>query len=83
MQYVVTDKADISVLDLNSANINLLELKSIPVLTSSSHIRLVTCDEQLLMIHITYEEILNVYNIDFSTNIFHNVGYICETIYLV
>ncbi|XP_045820398.1 uncharacterized protein LOC123913639 [Trifolium pratense] len=65
--YVVTDKAIIGVLDLNSANIKFLELKSTPAVTSSSHLRLVSCDGQLLVIHITSEEILNVYKIDFST----------------
>lgn len=68
--YVVTDKATIGVLDLNSANINFLELKSTPVVTSSSHLRLVSCDGQLLVIHITSDEILNVYKIDFSTKNF-------------
>jgi hypothetical protein len=65
--YVVTDKAIIGVLDLNSANIKFLELKSTPAVTSFSHLRLVSCDGQLLVIHITLEEILNVYKIDFST----------------
>ncbi|WJX36408.1 hypothetical protein P8452_24288 [Trifolium repens] len=43
------------------------ELKSTPAVTSFSHLRLVSCDGQLLVIHITLEEILNVYKIDFST----------------
>ncbi|XP_004496806.1 uncharacterized protein [Cicer arietinum] len=65
--YVVTDKANIGVLSLNSANIKFLELKSTPRVTSSSHLRLVSCDEQLLVIHITSGAVLNVYKIDFST----------------
>ncbi|WJX30404.1 hypothetical protein P8452_18946 [Trifolium repens] len=43
------------------------ELKSTPAVTSFSQLRLVSCDGQLLVIHITLEEILNVYKIDFST----------------
>ncbi|AES68336.2 hypothetical protein MTR_3g006120 [Medicago truncatula] len=65
--YVVTDKANIGVLDLNSTNIKFLELKSTPDVTSTSLLRMVSCDGQLLLIHIASEEILNVYKIDFST----------------
>ncbi|AES68335.2 hypothetical protein MTR_3g006100 [Medicago truncatula] len=65
--YVVTDKANIGVLDLNSTNIKYLELKSTPDVTSTSLLRMVSCDGQLLVIHIASEEILNVYKIDFST----------------
>ncbi|CAL5201079.1 unnamed protein product [Lathyrus oleraceus] len=64
--YVVTDKAKIGVLGLNSANIKFLELKSTPKVTSSSHLRLVSCDVRLLMIHILSRRILNVYEIDLS-----------------
>ncbi|RHN65247.1 hypothetical protein MtrunA17_Chr3g0077851 [Medicago truncatula] len=71
--YVVTDKANIGVLDLNSTNIKFLELKSMPDLTSTSHLRLVSCDGQLLVIHITSQEILNVYKIDFSIKNFVNL----------
>jgi len=65
--YVVTNNANIGVLYLNSANINFLELKNTPSVTSYSHLRLDSCDGKLLVIHITSGEILNVYNIDFST----------------
>ncbi|AES68338.1 hypothetical protein MTR_3g006140 [Medicago truncatula] len=64
--YVVTDKINIGVLDLNYANINFLELNNTPDVSSSSHIRMISCDGQLLVIHITSQEILNVYIIDFS-----------------
>ena len=62
MIYVVTDKANIGVLSLNSANIKFLKLKSIPDKTSL-YFRLVNCDEQLLVV----DSMLNVYKIDFST----------------
>ncbi|AES68342.2 hypothetical protein MTR_3g006180 [Medicago truncatula] len=65
--YVVTDKANIGVLDLNSTNKFFLELKSTPDVTSTSLLRMVSCDGQLLVIHIASQEILNVYKIDFST----------------
>ncbi|RHN65243.1 putative quinoprotein amine dehydrogenase, beta chain [Medicago truncatula] len=65
--YVVTNEAIIGVLDLNSSNIKFLEMKSMPDVTSMSHLRLVCCDGQLLVVHIESEEILNVYKIDFST----------------
>jgi len=64
--YVVTDKVNIGVLDLNNANIKFLELKSTPNVSSSSRIRMISCDGQLLVIHITFQEILNVYKIDFT-----------------
>ncbi|CAI8583514.1 unnamed protein product [Vicia faba] len=64
--YAVTDKARIGVLSLNSADINFLKLKSTPKVTSSSHLRLVSCDRKLLMIHILPRRILNVYEIDLS-----------------
>jgi len=67
--YVVTDKANIGILNLNSADIHFLELKSTPSVTSTpySHVRLVSCDGQLLMLNFISKETFNVYKIDFST----------------
>jgi len=65
--YVVTNKASIGVLSLNSANIKFLKLKSTPNVTSSLYLRLVNCDEQLLVVDLVTKEIRNVYKIDFST----------------
>ncbi|XP_045796742.1 F-box protein At3g56470-like [Trifolium pratense] len=69
--YVVTDKANIGVLSLNSANIKFLKLKSTPNITPNPgfkpHLALVNCDEQLLLAHFKYFEIKDVYKIDFST----------------
>jgi hypothetical protein len=66
--YVVTDKANIGVLSLNSADIKFLKLKSTPnVTTPRPRLRLVNCDEQLLVVHFKYIEIMDVYKIDFST----------------
>jgi hypothetical protein len=65
--YVVTNKANIGVLSLNSSNIKFLKLKSIPNVTFPSYLCLVNCDEQLLVIDFLSNGIKNVYKIDFST----------------
>ena len=65
--YVVTNKANIGVLSLNSAEIKFLKLKNIPNVTHFSSLRLVNCDEQLLVVNFKSNEIKNVYKIDFST----------------
>ena len=64
--YIVTHKANIGVLSLNYANIKFPKLKSTPNVTFS-HCRLVNCDEQLLVVDVMFQEIRNVYKIDFST----------------
>jgi len=64
--YVVTTKGNIGVLSLNSANIKFLKLKNIPNENFLS-LRLVNCDEQLLVIELWFYEVRNVYKIDFST----------------
>jgi hypothetical protein len=66
MIYVVTNKANIGVLNLNYANIKFLKLKSTPDVLCSLNIRLVNCDEQLLVVDWDMEK-MNVYKIDFST----------------
>jgi hypothetical protein len=69
--YVVTNKANIGVLSLNSSDIKFLKLESTPNVTPKPghypHIALVNCDEQLLLVHLKYKEIRDVYKIDFST----------------
>lgn len=68
--YVVTDKASIGILSLKYANINFLELKSTPGVTSSrywSHVGLVSCDGYLLVLNFMSKVTYNVYKIDFST----------------
>jgi len=67
--YVLTKKANIGLLSLNSANINFLKLKSTPIVpfTSYSHVRLVSCDGLLLVVNVMSTQIFNVYKIDFST----------------
>ncbi|CAJ2670905.1 unnamed protein product [Trifolium pratense] len=65
--YVVTNKANIGVLSLNSTNIKFLKLKSTPDVTSI-HLKLVNCDEQLLLVDLMEDKMIrNVYKIDFST----------------
>ncbi|RHN52992.1 hypothetical protein MtrunA17_Chr6g0486591 [Medicago truncatula] len=57
-------------LSLKYANINFLELKNTPVVTSTkscSHVRLVSCDGYLLVFNIMSKVTYNVYKIDFST----------------
>jgi hypothetical protein len=67
--YVVTDKANIGILNLNSRDIHFLELKGTPSVTYTrySHVRLVSCDGQLLVLNFLSKESFNVYKIDFST----------------
>ncbi|KAK2358245.1 hypothetical protein QL285_095448 [Trifolium repens] len=65
--YVVTDKGNIGVLNLNSTNVEFLEIQSIPSVTSSSLLRLVSCDGQLFVVHTKPSVAFNVYKIDFST----------------
>jgi len=67
--YIVTNKANIGILSLESANIKNLNLKSTPIVnsTSYSHVRLVSCDGHLLVLNVMSKEIFNVYKIDFST----------------
>jgi hypothetical protein len=64
--HVVTNKANIGVLSLNSLNIKFLKLNSTPVVTNKTF-KLVNCDEQLLVVHTKRGQIKNVYKIDFST----------------
>jgi hypothetical protein len=65
--YVVTRKANIGVLSLNYANIRFLKLKSTPDVPFHRYLRLVNCDEQLLVVDLTWSTICNVYKIDFTT----------------
>ncbi|AES79590.1 putative F-box domain-containing protein [Medicago truncatula] len=64
--HLITDKADIGILNVNSTNIKFLELNNAPSVTFS-RLRLVSCDEQLLVVHFVPEKVLDVYKIDFST----------------
>jgi len=64
--YVVTEKANIGVLSLNSASIKFLKLKSTPG-SFCFYTRLVNCDGQLLVVDLTSNKLCNVYKIDFST----------------
>ncbi|XP_057425682.1 uncharacterized protein LOC130719050 [Lotus japonicus] len=64
--YVLTNKAKIGVLNLNSTSIKFLELKNTPLVTYND-LRLVSCDGNLLVVHFVPGEMLNVYKIDFST----------------
>lgn len=67
--YVITDKANIGILSLNSANINFLDLKSTPSVTYAdyAYVRLLNCDEHLLVLNFTSNVMFNLYKIDFST----------------
>jgi hypothetical protein len=67
--YVITNQANIGILNLNSTNIKFLKLKSTPKAKIPVYCRwLVSCDEQLLMVDFTSSNTLpNVYKIDFST----------------
>ena len=65
--YVITNKANTGVLSLNSANIKFLKLTITPNLTISLYLRLVECNEQLLVVDLLMTKIRNVYKVDFST----------------
>jgi hypothetical protein len=65
--YVITNKANIGVLSLNSANIKFLKLTITPGLTISLYLRLVECNEQLLVVDLLMTKIRNIYKVDFST----------------
>jgi hypothetical protein len=67
--YVITNQANIGILNLNSANIKFVKLKSTPSTTISRNSRwLVSCDEQLLMVDfISSNTLPDLYKIDFST----------------
>ncbi|XP_057425651.1 uncharacterized protein LOC130719016 [Lotus japonicus] len=64
--YVLTNKAKIGVLNLNSTSIKFVELKNTPSITYNDF-RLVSCDGNLLVVLFVPGEILNMYKIDFST----------------
>ena len=65
--YVATIKANIGVLSLNSANIKFLKLNSTPNEIYYYKLRLVICDEQLLVVDVRYRQIKNVFKIEGST----------------
>ncbi|KAJ1378794.1 F-box protein [Sesbania bispinosa] len=64
--YVITDKAKIGILSLNSRSIKFLHLKNAPNVTCK-YLKLVSCDEKLLVVHFEHGEILNVYKVDLLT----------------
>ncbi|XP_057425658.1 uncharacterized protein LOC130719025 [Lotus japonicus] len=64
--YVLTNKAKIGVLNLNSTCLKFVELKNTPSITYND-LRLVSCDGNLLVVHFVPGKMLNMYKIDFST----------------
>ncbi|XP_058734354.1 F-box protein At3g56470-like [Vicia villosa] len=70
--YVVTNNANIGILNLNSGNIQFLNLKNtpppkVPSRVPSNSFKLVNCDDQLLLFHSISSFQREVYKIDFST----------------
>ncbi|XP_061353043.1 uncharacterized protein LOC133297844 [Gastrolobium bilobum] len=63
--YALTDEAKIGVLSLNSACLKFLALKNTPSVTSS-YLKLVSNDGQLLVVHFEPKETFDVYKIDLS-----------------
>jgi len=64
--YVLTNKAEIGVLSLNSTSLKLLELKNMP--NGPSFLpKLLTSDGKLLVVFFEQNKLLDVYMIDFST----------------
>lgn len=66
--YVVTDKANVGVLSLNSADIKFLKLKNTPYIHGSRRLNLVNCDDQLLVLDLTPGLLIKLaYKIDLSS----------------
>ncbi|XP_045808544.1 uncharacterized protein LOC123902794 isoform X1 [Trifolium pratense] len=65
--YVVTNTGNIGILCLNSANIKFLKFNNTSDVEFCFDIKLVNCDEQLLVVMLWRKEIWNVYKVDFST----------------
>ncbi|XP_027351335.1 uncharacterized protein LOC113862448 [Abrus precatorius] len=63
--YVLTKKAEIGVLNLNSGSLEILELKNTPILVTHQP-KLVSCDDQLLVVEFDPEKTLRVYKVDLS-----------------
>ncbi|XP_050912284.1 uncharacterized protein LOC127127200 isoform X4 [Lathyrus oleraceus] len=64
--YVITDKAQVGVLSLNSSSLKFLKLKNTPNITYS-FLNLLSCDGKLLVVVFTPGRLLDVYMIDFRT----------------
>jgi hypothetical protein len=65
--YVLTDWANIGMLSLNSANIKFLKLNNSTDVMCPLSLKLVNCDEQLLVVNFSEKMYLDVYKVDFST----------------
>ncbi|CAK8574707.1 unnamed protein product [Lathyrus sativus] len=66
--YLVTNNVNIGVLNLNSGNIQFLNLKNTPKKDPSNSFKLVNCDEQLLLLNLrSSRSRREVYKIDLST----------------
>ncbi|RHN80405.1 hypothetical protein MtrunA17_Chr1g0187941 [Medicago truncatula] len=65
--YAVTLKANIGVLSLDSPNIKFLKLNSTPNEIYYYNLRLVICDEQLLVVNVRHRQIKKVFKIEGST----------------
>lgn len=63
--YAITDQAKIGVVRLNSPSLNFLQLEDIPFF-ASSNLKLVSSNDQLLVVHFKPSQHLEVYRIDFS-----------------
>ncbi|CAL5192378.1 unnamed protein product [Lathyrus oleraceus] len=64
--YVITNKAEIGVLSLNSSSLKFLKLENTPNITSS-YLKLLNCDGKLLVVDFTPGRQLDVYKIDLGT----------------
>jgi hypothetical protein len=65
--YVLTKWANIGMLSLNSANIKFLKLNNSTDVMCPLSLKLVNCDEQLLVVNFSEKMYLDVYKVDFST----------------
>ncbi|KAK2414755.1 hypothetical protein QL285_037311 [Trifolium repens] len=65
--YVLTTKAEIGVVSLNSGSLKFLKLKNAPDLTSYWLYRILSCAGELLVVCFELNKVLDVYKIDMET----------------
>ncbi|XP_045794696.1 uncharacterized protein LOC123889411 isoform X1 [Trifolium pratense] len=65
--YVLTDKAEVGVLSLNSGSLKFLNLKNTPDVPSSRLYHLLSCDGELLVVRFEPNQVLDIYKIDRET----------------
>jgi hypothetical protein len=65
--YVLTTKAEIGVVSLNSGSLKIIKLKNAPNLTSYLFYHILSCAGELLVVRFEPNKVLDVYKIDWET----------------